>query len=125
MIEQIKLLIKYIDFYVQIAIYPTEVKVKDINKEDYFNTIIDRMDYSIEFISKKNIIEIARDINKLRNKYGHKLVKTGIHEDDKELAKLKDNYEKFFDSHGNGLNEIKKLINEAKNRKEIKNLLNE
>ena len=120
MIEDLKLLIPYINLSIQALLYPTEIYFKDFQKVSKFNDIREYYKYTIEFKGTANIISLASGINKLRNDYGHQLKDKWIYSDcEDELINLQPDYEKFHHAWGQGLNEIRKIIERAKKRDEI------
>jgi hypothetical protein len=125
MIEQLKLLIRYINFFIQLSLYPIKIQNKDFQNESQFAAIREYFKYTIEFKGKANILRLASEINRLRNEYGHGLKNKWIYTDcEKELINLQTDYEAFFHAWGQGLNEIRTIIETAKKRDEIAKLKN-
>jgi hypothetical protein len=125
MIEQMKMLIKFINFYLQVSLFPTVIQTNDFKNESQFGSIKEYFKYTIEFKGKANILKLAQELNSLRNNYGHGMTDKWLDDEcEKELYDLQTNYERFFNAWSSGIAEIRKLIEKAKERKEIRALLN-
>ncbi|HNX43332.1 MAG TPA: hypothetical protein PLJ84_02035 [Bacteroidales bacterium] len=124
MIEQMKMLIKYINYYIQVSLYPTVIQVNNFENESQFGSINEYFKYTIEFKGKAQILKQAQILNRLRNNYGHSMTDKWLEDAcDKELSNLKTDYYIFFKSWSNGINEIRKLVEKVKQSKDIKRLI--
>lgn len=83
--EILKLLLSFSNFFVQARLWPWEIELKELRRA-MFGRVIDELNKAVKFPNQNKIIEISHDINEIRIKVAHGLVKLDSIEDIKSYA---------------------------------------
>lgn len=94
--EMAQLLIRDSQFFLQLSVYPTEIKFQN-HKPIMFGKVLSELEYAIEFEGKNEFITKCRELNTLRNKIVHKLTKqTSLNDLKKQLGSINKLYTEIW-----------------------------
>ena len=97
-IEIMKVLIIYSNFYERLAVYPAKKEFKSFEKNVSYSEILNELKFKIEFKNKKKLIQKIKEINDLRNKFGHELFSQWWNHDiEKDLSNIYEKFENIFE----------------------------
>jgi len=123
-IEIIKSLIIYSNFFIKISIYPTHFTPKKNKADLKFGEIINQLKYSINFKGKEKIFKYSKELNDLRNEFGHRILDNwGYSDIDEKLSEIKPLFENLFSIWIESLNDLREKINKAKEKPELQTLI--
>ena len=124
-IEILKMLIIYSNFYEKLCVYPAYKEFKLIKDDASFSEIIQELKCKVEFKSKKKLTEQILELNKLRNKFGHKLIAEWWgHDQEQDLKGINKKFSNIYSTFIICLNDIREMISNAKQRSNILELIN-
>ena len=122
-IEMMKVLIIYSNFYEKLAVYPTKKEFKSFKENVSYSEVLNELKYKIEFKDKKKLIQKIKEINDLRNKFGHELFSQWWKHDIKtDLSNLYEKFENIFEIYGICQYDLIKKIKILKKKPEIEKL---
>lgn len=94
--EIIKLVLKNAEFFIQVSIFPMEIKFPKNNKM-MFGKLLNELENTVEFEQKEQILNKSRELNKIRIQIVHGLTKQTSLERVPELAnQVKNLYDEIF-----------------------------
>jgi hypothetical protein len=122
--EILALLFRFCDLIVRGSLYPIKLNEPKPKRHRDFAKNLDMLKSSIEFEGKSRLISAAKELNKKRNRIGHRLVTEFKDFDiEEELKGVDDLFELIFKYRTEGLRWFYSQINRLKEREEINRLL--
>ncbi|MBT2653909.1 hypothetical protein J7E81_01440 [Bacillus sp. ISL-18] len=100
--EALKTLIKLSELLVKAHIWPSEIEYQFNEERKMFGQVLGEFERSIDFKEKKELINVAREMNGIRIGIVHKLTSRGVGDVKNEADKFRMLYSKFMELYGKG-----------------------